>query len=69
MLLDGVHKNFKGMFPIYEFRLTIFRFFGQTSYREMLLMTLNAPVTTRSAELYMNGKLSGEIRGFRLVET
>ena len=42
---------------------------AKTSCREMLLMTLNAPVTTRSAELYMNRKLSGEIRGFRLVET
>jgi hypothetical protein len=41
-------------------------FFGplaKTSCKEMLLMTLNAPVTTWSAELYMNGKL---YRGLRL---
>ena len=30
---------------------------AKTSCREMLLMTLNAPVTTWSAELYMNEKL------------
>ena len=43
---------------------------SKTSCREMLLTTLNAPVTTWSAELYIwTGNSAGEIRVFRLVET
>ena len=50
--LDGLHKNFKVMFPVYGFRSTIGRPFGNTSRREMSLVVFGSPIITWPAGLY-----------------
>ena len=54
IILDGIHKNVDVMFPIYGFRLTIFRPLANTSTsrREVLFIMLISPVITWAVALY-----------------
>jgi len=51
IILDGIHKNFKVMFPVYGFRLTIVRPFGKQISYTCFVDKLRSPFITWAAVL------------------
>ena len=58
IILDGIHKYFKVMFPVYGFRLTIFRPFGEHISQRGGVDKFKVTSLTWPVGLYMNGELA-----------
>jgi hypothetical protein len=66
IILDGIHKYFKVVFPVYGFRLTIFRPFGEHLSKRSVVD--NGKVTSynvASRIIYEWGTCTGAIRRLR----
>jgi hypothetical protein len=58
IILDRIHKYFKVVFPVYGFRLTVFRPVGEHLSQRGVVDYFKSPVIMWPVGLYMNEELA-----------